>query len=226
MTWCGYCYSVTQSCPTVTPWTAASQASLSYTISWVGSNLRPLSWWWWYLTISSCYLLFLLPSIFPSIRVFSKEWALRIRWSKYWSFSIRISLSNEYSGLVSFRIDWFDLVQGTLKSLLQHHSLKAPVLEHSAFFMVQLAHLYMTTGKAIALSRWTFVNKVMSLLFNTLSRFVIVFLPSSKCLLISWLPSPSAVILEPKKIKSVTVFTFFPNYFPWSDGTRCTCIIS
>ena len=140
--------------------------------------------------------------------------ALCIRWPKYWSFNFSISSSNEYSGLVSFRIDWFDLVQGTLKSLLQHHSLKAPILEHSAFFMVQLSHLYMTTGKATALSRWTFVNKVMSLLFNTLSRFVIAFLPSSKCLLISWLPSPSAVILEPKKIKSVTVSTFFPNNFP------------
>ena len=176
-----------------------------------------------------CCPLLLLPSIFPSIRVFSSELALHIRWPKYWSFNYSIGLSNEYSR-VDFFYDW--LVWSpcsptrSLKSLLQHHSLKALILEHSAFFMVQLSHLYMTTGKAIALSRWSFVNKVMSLLFNMLSRFVTAFLPRSKCLLISWLLSPSAVILEPKKIKPVTVFTFFPNYFPWSDGTRCTCIIS
>ena len=153
-----------------------------------------------------CHPLLLLPSIFPSIRVFSNESALPIRWPKYWSFSFSISLSNEYSGLISFRIDWLDLlaVQGTLKSLLQHHSSKASILWHSAFFIVQLSHPYMTTGKTIALTRWTFVGKVMSLLLNMLSRLVIAFLPRRKYLLISWQP-PSAVILEPQKIKSVTV---------------------
>ena len=137
----------------------------------------------------------------------SIELALCIRWPKYWRLSFNISPSNEYSGLIAFRIDWFDLlaVQWTLKSLLQHHSSKPSILWRSAFFMVQLSHPYMTTGKTIALTRWTFVGKVMSLLFNILSRFVIVFLPRSKHLLISWLQSPSAVILEPKKIKSVTV---------------------
>ena len=141
-----------------------------------------------------CHPLLLLPSIFPSIRVFSNESALHIRWPKYWSFSFSISLSNEYSGLISFRIDWFYLlaVQGTLNSLLQHHRC-------SAFFMVQLSHPYMTTGKTIALTRWTFAGKVMSLLFNMLSRLVITFPPRSECLLISWLQSPSAVILEPRK---------------------------
>ena len=144
-----------------------------------------------------CLPLPLPPSIFPSIRVFSNKSALHIRWPKYWSFSI--SPSNEYLGLISFRIDWFDLlaVQGTLKSLLQHRNLKASILRHSAFFMVQLSHLYMTTGKAIALTIWTFAGKVMSLLFNMLSRLVIAFLPRSKFLLISWLQSPSTVILEP-----------------------------
>ena len=138
--------------------------------------------------------LILLPSTFPSIRVFSNESALRIRWPKYWSFSFNISPSNEYSGMISFRIDWLDLlvVQGTLKSLLQHHSSKASILWHSAFFMVQLSHPYMTTGKTIALIIWTFVGKVMSLLFNMLSTLVIAFLPRSKHLLISWLQSPSA----------------------------------
>ena len=154
-----------------------------------------------------CLPLLLLPSIFPSIRVFFNESTLRIRWLKYWCFSFSISPSNEYSGLISFRIDWFDLlaVQGTLKSLLQHHSSKASVLQHSAFFMVQLSHPYMPTGKTIALTIWTFVGKVMSLLFNMLSRFIMAFLPRSKRLLISWLQLPSAVILEPKKIKSVIV---------------------
>ena len=152
-----------------------------------------------------CYLLLLLPSIFPSIRVFSNE-PFRIRWPKYSSFSFSISPSNEYSGLI-FRIDWLDClaVQGTLKSLLQHHSSKASVLQCSAFFKVQLSHPYMTTGKTIALTRRTFVGKVTSLLFNMLSRLVIAFLPRNRRLLISWLQSPSAVILEPKKIKSVTV---------------------
>ena len=151
--------------------------------------------------------LLLLPSFFPSIRVFSSESVLHIRWPKYWSFSFSISPSNEYSGLISFRIDWFDLlaVQSTLKNLLQHPSSKASVLQLSVFFMVQLSHPYTTTGKTIALTRWAFVGKVMFLLFNMLSRFVIAFLPRSKCLLISWLHSPSALILEPKKVKSVTV---------------------
>ena len=148
-----------------------------------------------------CHPFLLLPSIFPSIRGFSSESVLRIRWSKYWSFHFSISPSNEYSGLISFRTDWFDLlaVQGTLKSPLQHHSSKALILRHSAFFTVQLSHPYVTTGKPISLTRWTFVGKVVSLLFNMLSRLVINFLPRSKCLLISWLQSPSAVILEPKK---------------------------
>ena len=156
----------------------------------------------------------LLPSIFPSIRVFSDESVLRVGWPKYWSFSFSISPSNEYSWLISFRIDLLDLfaVQGTLKSLLQHHGSKASVLQCSAFFIVQLSHPYMTTGKTIALIRQTFVGKIiMSLLFNMLSRFVIAFLPRSNRLLISWLQSPSAVILEPKKIKSHTVSTVSPS---------------
>ena len=154
-----------------------------------------------------CHPLLLLASIFPSIRVFSNELALCIRWPKCWSFSFNISPSSKHLRLFSFRMDWLDLlaVQGTLKSLLQHHSSKAPILRYSAFFIVQLSHPYMTTGKTIALTRWTFVDKVMSLLFNMLSRLVITFLPRSKHLLISWLQSPSAVILEPKKIKSATV---------------------
>ena len=156
-----------------------------------------------------CHPFLLLPSIFLSIRGFSNESVLHIRWPKYWSFSFKISPSNEYSGLISFRMDWLDLLaaQGTLKSLLQHHSSKASVFRHSAFFMVQLSHPYMTTGKTTALTRQTFVGKVTSLLFNMLSRLVITFLQRSKHLLISWLQSPSAVILEPHKIKSVTVST-------------------
>ena len=151
-----------------------------------------------------CQPLLLLPSVFPSIRGFSNESALCIRWPKYWSFSFNISPSNEHPGLISFRMDWLDLlaVQETLKSLLQHHSSKASILQCSAFFTVQLSHPDMTTGKTIALTRWTFVGKVMSLLFNMLSRLVITFPPRSKRLLISWLQSPSAVILEPQKIKS------------------------
>ena len=150
-----------------------------------------------------CRPLLLLPSIFPSIRGFSNESALRIRWPKCWSFSFNISRSNEHSGLISFRMDWLDLlaVQGTLKHLLQHHSSKASILQRSAFFIIQLSHPYMTTGKTIALTTQTFVGKVLSLLFNMLSRLVIIFLPKSKCLLISWLQSPSAVLLEPRKIK-------------------------
>ena len=149
-----------------------------------------------------CHPLLLLPSIFPSIRVFSNESALHIRWPKYWSFSFNISPSNEHPGLISFRMDWLVLfaVQGTLKNLLQHHSSKVSILWRSAFFIVQLSHPYMTTGKIIALTRQTFVGKVMSLLFNMLSRLVITFLSRSKRLLISWLQSPSAVILEPRKI--------------------------
>ena len=146
-----------------------------------------------------CHPLLLLPSIFPSIRVFSSESVLHVRWPKYWSFSFSISASSEYSRLISFRIDWFDLlaVQGALRNLLQHHSSKASILQCSAFFMVQLSHPYMTTGKAIALTRRTFVGKVMSLFFNMLSRLIITFLPRSRCLLMSWFKSPSAVILEP-----------------------------
>ena len=166
-------------------------------VHWVGDAIH----------LILCSPLLLPSSVFSGIRVFSNESALCITWPKDWSFSFSISPSNEYLGLISFRMDRLDLleVQGTLKSLLQHHSSKASILWHSAFFMVQLSHLYMTTGKTIALTRWTFVGKVMSLLFNTLSRFVIAFLPKSKHLLISWLQSPSSVILEPPKIKSLTV---------------------
>ena len=160
-----------------------------------------------------CHPLLLLPAIFPSIRVFSKESALRIRWPKDWSFSFKISPSNDHSGLIFFRMDWLDLlaVQGTLKSPFQHHSSKASILSYSAFFIGQLLHPYMTTGKTIALSRWTIVGKVMSLMLNILSRLVINFLPRSKCLLISWLKSASAVILEAQKIKSDTVSTVSPS---------------
>ena len=160
-----------------------------------------------------CHPLLLLPSIFPSIRIFSNESALRIRWPTYWSFSFNINPSNEHLGLISSRMDWLDLlaVQGTLKSLLQHHSSKAPILRCSTFFTVQLSHPYMTTGKTIALTRWTFVGKVMSLLFNMLFRLLIAFLPRSKHLLISWLQSPSAVILELPKTKSATVSTVSPS---------------
>ena len=162
-----------------------------------------------------CRPLLLLPPIPPSIRVFSNESTFLMRWPKYWCFSFNISPSNEHPGLISFRMDWLDLlaVQGTLKSLLQHHSSKASILWCSAFFTVQLSHPYMTTGKTIAMTRRTFVGKVMSLLFNMLSRLVITFLPRSKCLLISWLQSPSAVILEPAKIKSA-MFPLFPHLFP------------
>ena len=176
----------------VTPWTAARQASLSITNSqaylWTIESVMPSN------HLILCHPLLLLPSIYPSIRVFANESILCIRWPKYWSFSI--STSNEYSELISFRIDRFDLlaVQGTLKCLLQHHSSKASILWHSAFFTVQLSHPYMTTGKTIALTRWTYVGQVMFLLFNRLSQLVIAFLPRSKHLLISWLQSPSAVI--------------------------------
>ena len=164
-----------------------------------------------------CRPLLLLPPIPPSIRVFSNESTLHMRWPKYWSFSFCIIPSKEIPGLISFRMDWLDLlaVQGTLKSLLQHHNSKASILWRSAFFTVQLSHPYMITGKTITLTRWTFVGKVMSLLFNMLSRLIVTFLLRSKRLLISWLQSPSAVILEPPKIKSATVcFYCFPIYFP------------
>ena len=158
-----------------------------------------------------CDPLLLQPSIFPSIRVFSNKSALGIRWPKYWNCSFKISPTNEHPGLIAFRMDWLDLlaVQRTLKSLLQHHSLKVSILRRSAFFIVQLSETYMTPGKTIALTRRTFVGKVMSLIFYMLSRLVITFLPRSKCLLISWLQSPSAVILEPRKIKSDTVSHLF-----------------
>ena len=170
-----------------------------------------------------CHPLLLLPSIFLGIRVFSNEKVLHIRWPKYWNYSFNINTSNEYSGLISFKIDWLDFltVQETLKSLFQHHSSKASIIWHSACFMVQLSHSYVTTGKTIALTRQILVGKVMSLLFNTLSRLVIAFLPRNKCLLISWLQSPSAVILEPRKIKVSHSFHCFPIYLPWSDGTTC-----
>ena len=171
-----------------------------------------------------CHPLLLLHSVFPSIRVFSSESALCIRWPKYWSFSFSISPSYEYSGLISFRIDLFDLlaVQGTLKHLLQHHSSKASILQCSAFFVVQLSHSYMTNGKALVLTPWTFVGKVTSLLFNTLSSFVIAFLPRRERLLISWLQSLSTVILKPKKIKPVTVCTFPPSVFIFLDFLEFT----
>ena len=196
----------------MTPWTAARQASQSFTISPGLLKLMSIEW-----VMPSNHLILyhflLLPSIFPSIRVFSNESALRIRWPKYWSFSFSISHSNEYSGLISFRIDRLDLlaVPGTLKSLFQHHSSKASILWCSAFFMVQLSHSYMTNGKTIALTIWTFVGKVLSLFFNILSWLVIGFVSRSKPLLISWLSSSSAVILEPKQIKSVTVSTVSPS---------------
>ena len=209
----------------VTPGTAALQDSLSITNSksWLKSmsteSVMPSN------HLILCWPLLLQPSVFPSIRIFSNESVLSIRWSKYWSFSFSISPSKEYSGLISFNIDWLDLlaVQMTLKGLLQHHSSKASILQHSAFFTVQLSYPYMTTGKTIALARQTFVGKVMSLLFNMLSRLVITFLPTNRRLLFSWLQSPSAVILEPQKIKSDTVSTVSPSIshegmdqMPWS----------
>ena len=193
----------------VTPWTAAHQASLSITNSQSLLKLMSIESVMPSKHLILCHPFLLPPSIFSSIRVFSNESILPIRWPMYWSFSFRISLSNEYSGLISFRMDWLDLlaVQGTHKSLLQHHSSKASILWHSAFLIIQFSHPYMTAGRTIALTRWTFVGKVISLLFNMLSRLVITFLPRSKRLLISWLQSPSAVILEPKKVKSATVST-------------------
>ena len=204
-----------------TPWTAAHQASLSITSSWSLSKLMSIK-----SVMPSNHLILscphlLLPSVFASIRVFSSESALHIRWPKYWSFSFSISRSNEHSGLISFRMNWLDLlaVQGTLKSLLQHHSSKASVLQCSDFFMVQLSHPHMTTGNTIALTRWIFVGKVMSLLFNMLSRLVITFLPRSVFLFHGcshhlqrfWSP----------QIKVCQCFHWFSIYFPWSDETRC-----
>ena len=185
-----------------TLWIAACQASLSITNSQSLPKLMSIESVMPSSHLILCRPLFLLPPIPPSIRVFSNESTLHMRWPKYWSFSFSIGPSNEHPGLISFRMDWLDLlaVQGTLKSLLQHYSSKVSILRHLAFFIVQLSHPYVTTGKTIVLTRWTFVGKVMSLLLNMLSRLVIAFLPRSKCLLISWLQSPSAVILEPPKI--------------------------
>ena len=196
-----------------TPWTAARQASLSFTISQSLLELMSIESVMSFNHRILCRPLLLLPSIFPSIRVFFKESVIHIRWPKYWSFSFSISPSNEYSGTDSFRMDWLDhlAVNGTLKSLLQHHSSKASILQCSAFFMTQLSHPYMTTGQTIALTLQTFVGKVMTLLFNMLLRLVITFLRRSKQLLIFWLQSPSAVILEHKKIKSVTVSVVSPS---------------
>ena len=195
-----------------TPWTAACQASLSITNSQSIPKLMSIE------SVMPSHLilcrhLLLQPSIFPRFRVFSNESVLPIRWPKYWSFSFNISLSNEHPGLISCRMDWLDLlaVQGTLKSLLQHHSSKASILQCSAFFIVQLSHPYTTIGKTTALTRLTFVDKEMSLLFTMLSRLVITFFPRNKHLLISWLQSPSAVILEPPKLKSATVSTVYPS---------------
>ena len=185
----------------VTQWTVAHQASLSITKSWSLLKLLSIESMMSSNHLILCHPLLLLPSFFPSIRVFSNESTLRMRWPKYWSFSFSIIPSKEHPGLISFRMDWLDLlaVRGTLKSLLQHHSSKASILQCSVFFRVQLSHPYMTTGKPIALTRWTFVGKVMSLLFNMLSRLVITFLSRSKCILISWLQSTSAMILKPPK---------------------------
>ena len=191
----------------VTPWTAARQASLSIINSRSLLKLMPIKLVMPSSHLILCHPLLVPPSIFPSTRVFSNESTLRMRWPNYWSFSSNISPSNEHPGLISFRKDWLDLlaVQGTLKSRLQLHTSKTSILWCSAFFMVQFSCPYMTTGKTIALTRWTFVDKVMSLLFNMLSGLVITFLSRSKCLVISWLHSSSAVILEPRKIKSATV---------------------
>ena len=196
-----------------TPWIAAHQASLSITNTWSLPKPKSIKSVMPSSHLILCCPLLLLPPILPSIRVFSNESTLHMRWPNDWSFSFSISPSNEHPGLISFRMDWLDLlaVQGTLKNLLQHRSSKASILWRSAFFTVQLSHPYMTTGKTIALTRRTFVGKVMSLLFNMLSRLVITFLPKSKCLLSSWLQSPSAVILEPKETKSDPVSTVPPS---------------
>ena len=210
----------------VTPWTAAWQVFLPVTNSRRLLKLMSIE----SVMLSNHLILccpLLPPSIDPSIRVSSNESALHIRWAKYWSFSFSISPFKEYSGLISFRMDWLDLlaVQGTLQSLLHHHSSKASILRCSAFFIVQVSHPYMTTGKTIALTRWTFVGKVMSLLFNMLSRLVMAFLPRSKHLLISWLQSPSAVILETPKIKSITVSTVSPSSCYWVIGPDAMILV-
>ena len=196
-----------------TPWTA--DARLPCPLPTPGVYSKPSN------HLILCCLLLFLSSIFPSIRVFSNESAVCSRWQKYWSFSFNISPSNEYSGLIFFSRDWLDLlaVQRTLKSLLEHHNSKSSILQHSAFFMAQLSHPCVTTGETIALTRWTFVGKVMSLLFNMLSRLVITFFQKSKHLLISWLQSPSAVILEPPKV--FHCFRCLPIYLPWNGGARC-----
>ena len=206
--------SVLQSCPILCdPMDWSTPASLSITNSWSLCRLKTIMSVMPSNHLILCHPLLILPSVLPSIRVFSNESLLHIRWPKYWCFNFSIRPSNEYSGLISFRMDWFDLlaVQGTFKSLLHHHSSRASILWHSAFFIVQLSHPYMTPGKTIASTRWTSVGNVMSLLFNMLSRLVITFLPRSKSLLISWLQSPPAVILEPKKLKSATVSTVSPS---------------
>ena len=196
-----------------TPWTAAHQASLSITNSWRTTKSMSIESVMPSNHLILCHPLLLLPTIFPSINVFSNESALHIRWPKCWHFSFNISPSDEHPGLISFRMQWLDLlaVQGTLKSLPQHHNSKASVLQPSAFFIVQLSHPYMTTGKTIEFPRQTTVGKVVSWLFNVLSMFFITFLPRSKHLLISWLQSPSAVILEPPKIKSAIVSAVSPS---------------
>ena len=203
----------------VTPWTAAHQASLSITSSQSLCKLMSIESVMPSNHLILCLPLLLLPSIFPSIRVFSNESTLHIRWPKYWSFSFSISSSNEYPRLISFRKEWLELlaVQGTLKSLLQHHSWKASILQHSAFFVVQLSHPYRSIGQTIALTWQTFVGKAMSLLFNMLSRLVLTFLPRGKRLLISWLQSPSAVILEPTQNRVCHCFHCFPIYV-WGGG--------
>ena len=209
----------------VTPWTAAHQASLFITNSWSLPKLMSIKSVMPSNHLIHCHPLLLLPSILPSIRAFSNESVLHIRWPKYWSFTFSISPSNEYSGLISFGMDWFDLLQSKgLSRVFSNNNSKASILWGSAFFIVQRSHPYMTTGKTIALTILTFVSKVMPLLFNMLSRFVVTFLPRSKHLLISWLQSPSAVILEPPKIVS-RYFHCFPIYLPWSDGSRCHALI-
>ena len=204
-----------------TPRTTALQASLCITNSQSSPKFMSIDSVMPSNHLILCHPLLLPPSVFPSIRIFSNESALRIRWPKYWSFSFNISPSNEHPGIISFRMDWLDLlaVQGTLKSLPQHPSSKAAILRRSAFFTAQLSHPYLTTGITIALTRWTFVGKVMSLLLNMLFRLVITFLPRSKRLLISWLQSPSTVILEPPPKKSLSLFPLFPHLFPmkWWD---------
>ena len=206
------------------PWITARQASLFITNSWSLLKLMSIKTVMPSSHLMFCRPLLLLPPILPRIRVFSNESTLPMRWPKYWSFSLNISTSNEYPGLISFRMDWLDLlaVQGTLKSLLQHHSSKASIFQRSAFFTVQLSHPSMTTGKTIALVRQTFVGKVMSLLFSMLSRLVLTLLPRIKCLLILWLHSISAVILEGSPLNKVShCFHCFPIYLPWSDVNRC-----